>query len=303
VKTISLKKVSAVAVASLGFGLLSVAPANADAVTAASIVETISLAKVTTTPTTGTAVEVNLGLKVGALTGETDADTLNIRGYLSSYPAGAFAQVTASATAVGTDSEIGVDAQSADSGSGSSYIVTFTDSSEMGTGETVTATAAVGIGKYSFTPSAAGTYVLTVWADSDGDTVVDITEAVQTISLTVVAAAGYSSALSTAFMVQDLTDADNSLSQPQQQMQLQHLWRSILLAKKRQQSLLRLELQKTLFTQVKQSLQQYQAPASFQLALLLVVHLLLIHKLIPLMVLRPLQDQLLYPLPQIQQAW
>ncbi len=209
-KTISLKKVSAVAVASLGFGLMSVVPANADAVTAASIVETISLAKVTTTPTTGTAVEVNLGLKVGALTGETDGDTLNIRGYLSSYPASAFAQVTASATAVGTDSEIGVDAQSADSGSGSSYIVTFTDSSEMGTGETVTATAAVGIGKYSFTPSAVGTYVLTVWADSDGDTVVDITEAVQTISLTVVAAAGYSSALSTAFMVQDLTDADNS---------------------------------------------------------------------------------------------
>lgn len=209
-KTISLKKVSAVAVASLGFGLLSVAPANADAVTAASIVETISLAKVTTTPTTGTAVEVNLGLKVGALTGETDGDTLNIRGYLSSYPAGAFAQVTASATAVGTDSEIGVDAQSADSGSGSSYIITFTDSSEMGTGETVTATAAVGIGKYSFTPSAVGTYVLTVWADSDGDTVVDLTEAVQTISLSVVAAAGYSSALSTAFMVEDLTDADNS---------------------------------------------------------------------------------------------
>ncbi len=79
-KTISLKKVSAVAVASLGFGLLSVVPAHADAVTAASIVERISLAKVTSTPVAGTAVDVNLGLVVGALTGETDGDTLNIRG-------------------------------------------------------------------------------------------------------------------------------------------------------------------------------------------------------------------------------
>jgi len=201
VKTISLKKVSAVAVASLGFGLLSVVPANADAVTAASIVENISLARVTSAPVTGAAVDINLGLKVGALTGETDGDTLNIRGYLSSYPAGAFGQVTASATAAGTDSEIGVDAQSADSGSGSSYIVTFTDSSEMGTGETVTATSAVGIGKYSFTPSAVGTYVLTVWADSDGDTVIDLTEAVQTISITVAAAAGLSAGTSSALII------------------------------------------------------------------------------------------------------
>jgi hypothetical protein len=200
VKTISLKKVSAVAVASLGFGLLSVVPANADAVTAAGIVETVSLAKVTSTPVVGTAVQVNLGLVVGDLTGESDGDTLNIRGYLSNYPAGGFAQVTANETAVGTDSEIGIDAQSADSASGSSYIITFTDSSAMGTGETVTATSAVGIGKYSFTPAKAGTYELKVWADSDGDTTVDLTEAVQTISITVAAAAtlsaGTSSALS-----------------------------------------------------------------------------------------------------------
>ena len=197
----SIKRIALVAVSALGFGLLAVAPAKADAVTAASIVQQVSLAKVTAAPTVGTAVVVNMGLVVGSLTGETDLDTLNIRGYLSGYPSGGFAQVAANATAVGTDSEIGVDDQSADSASGASYIITFTDSSEMGSGETVTATSAVGIGKYSFTPTKAGDFTLTVWADSDGDGAIDIGEAVQTLVITVVDKAGYSNSLSTAYII------------------------------------------------------------------------------------------------------
>ena len=193
----SFKRIALVAASALAIAGFSAVPANADAVTAAGIVEQITLAKVTSAPTANAAVAVNLGLKVGDLTGETDADTLNIRGYLSAYPSSGFAQVTASETATGTDSEIGVDAQSVDSASSSSYVITFTDSSAMGAGETVTATSAVGIGKYSFTPAVAGDYTLTVWADSDGDSVVDIGEAVQTLVITVAARSGVSPALST----------------------------------------------------------------------------------------------------------
>ena len=193
----SFKRIALVAASALAIAGFSAVPANADAVTAAAIVKSISLANTTAAPTVGAAVVVNLGLKVWDLTGETDVDTLNIRSYLSTFPSGGFAQVSANATAVGADSEIGVDAQSADTVSGSSYIITFTDSSEMGAGETVTATAAIGIGKYSFTPAVAGTYTLQTWADSDGDGVVDIGEAVQTLSITVAAASGYSNSLST----------------------------------------------------------------------------------------------------------
>ena len=65
-KTISLKKVAVIAVASMGFGLLSVVPVNA-AQNSADI-NTISLAKVTTTPTTGAAVaEVTAVAAVGTV--------------------------------------------------------------------------------------------------------------------------------------------------------------------------------------------------------------------------------------------
>ena len=58
-KTISLKKVSAVAVASLGFGLLSVVPANAASLTLS--VTSINLTTVTASPKTNEVVTVNLG--------------------------------------------------------------------------------------------------------------------------------------------------------------------------------------------------------------------------------------------------
>jgi hypothetical protein len=164
---------------------------------------------VTSSPTTGSAVVVNMGATTTTAAAETDDDTLNIRGFLSSYPSSGFKQVTASETATGTDGELFTAAATTDSAAGSSYVVAF-DAAATALATSITATSAAGAGKYSFTPTIAGTYVLTVWADSDGDGLVDIGEAVQTISLTVAAAAGYSASLSTALLTQDLTDADNS---------------------------------------------------------------------------------------------
>ena len=65
-KTISLKKVSAVAVASLGFGLLSVVPASAAKVSSTMTVDGITVTTPTQTVTVGTAVTSTFGLSMTA---------------------------------------------------------------------------------------------------------------------------------------------------------------------------------------------------------------------------------------------
>ena len=222
-KTISLKKVSAVAVASLGFGLLSVVPANAAAgdpkactawtVNTANKVTSVSLATVTATPTANAAVKVNMGGVL--LTHGTNALLSNacsqqkFIGFLSEYPAGGYTNVssvaatgavavTGATTDVTTDTTAVIFAQT-----------TGTDAS--GTGGTVvsaantTATAAAGLGAFTFTPAKAGTYVLKVFNDTGTlNATPDTTEAVQTISITVAADAVYSNTLSTAFITPGL---------------------------------------------------------------------------------------------------
>ena len=70
-KTISLKKVSAVAVASLGFGLLSVAPANATALA----VDAVSLAATSGSVAVGTASSTVVSASTGVSTTAAAADT------------------------------------------------------------------------------------------------------------------------------------------------------------------------------------------------------------------------------------
>ena len=194
----TIKRIALVAVSALGIGTLNVTAASAGNI-ASTLVQSISLAQVTSAPTINAAVAVNFGALVGDATGETDADTTTFTGYLSAYPSGGFAQVTASETATGTDIELWEDAdggEMAEAASGSSVTVTFTDASDSLATADVTATAATGAGKFSFTPTVAGAYTLTVWNDIDADGVIDIGEAVQTINLTVGGVAGYSHVLS-----------------------------------------------------------------------------------------------------------
>jgi hypothetical protein len=222
VKTISLKKVSAVAVAALAFGgLTSVAPANAAAVTVftkyESNVTKVSLSKATTTPTTGAAVFVNVGattLTAGTASGSTITGAITqLRGVLSSYPAGGFVPVSSSvnvagaATGVptvpaGSDVVIANTNNTGASGVNSIFIRDIEDAAVLAAYDVAT-TSTTGLASMSFTPAKAGTYVLTVWNDGPaigattiGNNTVDSNEAVQTISITVVAATGLSTSAS-----------------------------------------------------------------------------------------------------------
>jgi hypothetical protein len=177
------------------------------------MVESISLATVTTTPAVGSAVDVNFGAAIGDVTSAADLDSLTFTGYLSAYPSSGFAGVVASATAAGTDGElagvtaaVGAQANTADTAAGSTYTVELTDVSALSdnsptTEGNITASATQGAGKFSFTPTVAGTHTLTVWSDTDADGVIDIGEAVQAITITVAAASAFSTGTSSAYII------------------------------------------------------------------------------------------------------
>jgi trimeric autotransporter adhesin len=202
------KRIALVAVAALGAGVLSVAPANAAGNTdvATTKVTAITLATATATPTASAAVAVNLGaatVSTAAVGAGTDYE-MEFQAYLESYPAGGSTSVAAVATATGTTTVVtgGTNAIA-----GSVLRIDGADNAALG-GNTVAATSALGIGSFSFTPSKAGVYVLKVWHDADGDGVVDVAETQNNISITVVAASGLSTSLSTAYMAAAATAAD-----------------------------------------------------------------------------------------------
>ena len=183
-KTISLKKVSAVAVASLGFGLLSVVPAQA-ALSTADAVTSISLAKVTASPETGTAVDINFG----ALMSADWVGTTRFVAAITSAPANGAVAVLGVIDANGT-TELGTSDALATGG------VVVTDPTVA---LNVTATSALGNASFRFTPAKAGTYEVTVWNDAgtSPDGILTSLEARSSISITVAALAGLSTTLST----------------------------------------------------------------------------------------------------------
>ena len=166
----------------------------------ATATNSISLSKVTSSPKTGAAVEVNFEAITAAVSNLPSDRFYDYVGYLSSYPAGGFKQVDVSTSAPNTDTEIwtavagvgSTTASVAESASGSTYSVTLDgdSSDEDYTANATAASATVGAAQYTFTPTVAGTYVLTVWNDANTDGSVSIGEAVQTISITVAAASG-----------------------------------------------------------------------------------------------------------------
>ena len=92
-KTISLKKVSAVAVASLGFGLLSVVPAHATAATTATVSAATTVASATATQTLGT-----ITLAGGTSNAIASGDAIGVTALTG--PVGGTVTVTAVAAAV-----------------------------------------------------------------------------------------------------------------------------------------------------------------------------------------------------------
>jgi len=222
VKTISLKKVAVVAVASLGFGLVSVAPAQAAAITAWTKYEgnvtSIALTSATSSPAVGSAVYVNVGAKTtaaGTAAGSTTTGAITqLRGALVSYPAGGFVQVTSSTNVAGaaagtptvptgTNVVIANTNNTGATGANSIFIRDAEDTDPVAAYD-VTTSATTGLASMTFTPAVAGTYELRVWNDGPalgattiGNNTIDSNEAVQSISITVAAAPVYSAALST----------------------------------------------------------------------------------------------------------
>jgi len=187
VKTISLKKVSAVAVASLGFGLLSVVPVSA-ANNAAVVLNSINLKTVTSSPKQNAAVAVNVGVSIPAQTTVTNTD-FDLVAAITTFPdggnVGVVAALTTGAGAAATKLAAPLDGTYTISGSA----LTVVGTAGAITANSVTSSATVGMGSYSFTPTKAGTYVLTVFQDKNQDGILGASDTSQTVSITVAAAA------------------------------------------------------------------------------------------------------------------
>jgi len=205
VKTISLKKVSAVAVASLGFGLLSVVPAQAGELPA-SQVTAVTTSAVTTAPVVGTAVFVKFGATFAALTADANnsADSTQFRAAITSFPTGGSVAITsntaANATPAGTATPVAVTAGTAPTtaATASTNEVTVTLATENTTAwsaQTLTYLAG-----FNFTPTKTGVYEVTVWRDTDDADDIDVSEVRNSVSITVAAAPTLDLGLSTAFM-------------------------------------------------------------------------------------------------------
>ena len=213
-KTISLKKVSAVAVASLGFGLLSVVPASAANFT--TTITSINLTSATAAPKTNELVTINLGAVIPTQSiVNTASDEVRFQGALTTYPIGGSTSVAAAAGIGGggaatfgygltTGTVVTGGALDLNTTAGAAALDTIGSGGAVGgVLGTITSSATVGMGSFTFTPTKAGTYTLTVWHDSgtapNGE--LSTAEVRQTIDIVVVATSSYSNALSTAHSV------------------------------------------------------------------------------------------------------
>jgi hypothetical protein len=171
VKTISLKKVSAVAVASLGFGLLSVIPAQAAVTTARTVFvdATVGDGGTTYTSATGT-LYGNIGVAVTkkvALTTVTAADAaevISITPVLTSSPSGSAVTVgTAGAGKVGMASPVNAgNVVAADAANKWTNAVTAGVNTLTYSSGAAVALSAVQTAVLSLTADVAGTYVVTL---------------------------------------------------------------------------------------------------------------------------------------------
>jgi hypothetical protein len=188
VKTISLKKrIALVAVAALGSSLVVSAPASNAAV--AALVTGVNATTATSAPAVGAAVTVNVGLTTTA----AGSNSFVLKGGFigaSDVPTGGWVSVAASENIVSSGSaSYGTTGITSGTSSGATLTLVSAASTLAGT---IASSATAGAGSFAFTPTKAGTYVLTVWHEaSDGGTtnVVDLNEARQTVSITVAAAA------------------------------------------------------------------------------------------------------------------
>ena len=221
----SFKRVALVAVASLGFGVLSSivsTPASAAATPWTAIkgnqmqfINAITLAQVTSSPTVGAPVIVNFGTSIGAgdtnttsglATGsQTDVVINKFVGVLTSVPTNGGAQVIARQVSdTGTIGTLGgYTIETVTSGSANWIHIESVAAGVGAKAAAKTASSILGVGSFTFTPTVAGVYQLTVYNQSgDGASTgaQDAGEMSSVISITVAASAGFSAGLSTSIL-------------------------------------------------------------------------------------------------------
>jgi len=189
VKTISLKKrIALVAVAALGSTLVASVPANA---AIAADVTVVNATVVTSSPAVSSAVTVNVG--VTTATGGGSAITASIKAAFigaTDVPTGGWVSVSAAITVGGGSASFGTTSITTASAAGNTLSLLSAGSAGFAAGSIASSTT-TGAGSFSFTPTKAGTYVLSIWHEaSDGGTAdaVNSNEARQTVSITVAAA-------------------------------------------------------------------------------------------------------------------
>jgi hypothetical protein len=209
-KTIT-KRIALVAASALalgGFSVISAPQASAAVVqVTATKVTSINLKASTTSPTAGVAMAVQVGATVAAQAYINEADNFAIKwaGALTSYPSGGFSAVAPAVNAGALATEL-TDTTADGSGRLStavsgSQLVSSSGAAKGLAAATVTATATSGIGKFTFTPSVAGTYVITVWNENNTDGIINPGETQQTISITVAAASTFATGTSSAYLI------------------------------------------------------------------------------------------------------
>ena len=178
------KRVALVAVASLGFGVLtSVVPASA--------AETPATAVTITTAGTGRIGGAFLStVKVTNLIGTTNADTMNLRARFDSKPATSTATVGFSSAGLAMVSNAGGDATlltatiKAANAAGNELLPALLTLSPGGSAKIAAVTAGVA-GSVGFIPDVVGAYVVTVWNDANADGLIGSAELTDTETFTV----------------------------------------------------------------------------------------------------------------------
>ena len=215
-KTISLKKVAVVAVASLGFGLTSVVPVNAAQAAIAGFTALNVKAATANTNVTSTSVKIYVGgtLAVASTDWTTAAATQFYRAAVTTYPTNGFVVPTGVAEVANAEFlSAGSAAVITNTIAGNKITSTKSNAAAFSAvaAETVTATGTTGLASYVFTPTVAGSYSITVWNDVSDDGVIDPTEARATTTVAITAASDLSPSGSIAWMT-GTTDGANASS-------------------------------------------------------------------------------------------
>jgi 5-hydroxyisourate hydrolase-like protein (transthyretin family) len=184
------KRIALVAVSALGFGLVSPSSSNA-AELGGAVTGITAVAATANTGTVGSAQTVFIGVTTAALAGSANAqDTLVISGKVTGFPVGGGTLITAAqAVAAASDGDAnlaGTMTYSAAAGVTSQCTQTAAANGGSALAATTAATAAgTGFCKFSFTPTVAGTYTITIWGEAAAIGTINDNEAANTVTVTV----------------------------------------------------------------------------------------------------------------------